>query len=305
MTFTVKYRTNSGSIAEKAVEAANRADCFAKCKAQGIVPVGVEAGATAKKPAPASGSAASGKFRLVLLVAALAAVGAAVLLWPESKPTSDTVPDKKKTIAKATNPPQKKVKAETNAVPETAKPGEVAMKSLTAEERAAIRLEKLESRPLDLTVQSNRVFATGTEQIMAWVFMTEVGELPPPLPKIPDSEMVHLTEILLSENKIGDADSEKTAQAKEMVQAVKKELAEFIKNGGAAKDFFDYYRGELVQAYETRKTVRQSVLKILKEEPSIALDYLDEVNKELEGKGIKKITIHPKQLAHFGIKTEQ
>ena len=45
MTFTVKYRTNSGSIAEKVVEAANRADCFAKCKAQGIVPIGVSDGA--------------------------------------------------------------------------------------------------------------------------------------------------------------------------------------------------------------------------------------------------------------------
>jgi hypothetical protein len=44
MTFTVKYRTNSGSITEKAVEAANREDCFAKCKAQGIAVVSVSNG---------------------------------------------------------------------------------------------------------------------------------------------------------------------------------------------------------------------------------------------------------------------
>ena len=305
MVFSVKYRDSSGAVCEKAVEAANRVDCFAKCKAQGIVPIGVDVSAATKKPAHASGFEASAKSKIVMLVVALMAVGAAVWLWQKGKPTSDTVPEKKKTIAKEKDATKEKAVTETNAIPKTAKPKEVAMKSLTTEEQAAIRLEKLESKPLDLTVQSNRVFGTGTEQIMAWVFMTEVGELPPPLPKIPDSEMVHFTEILLSENKVGNADSEKTAQAKEMVQAVKKELAEFIKNGGAAKDFFEYYRGELVQAYETRKTVKQSVLKILKEEPSIVLDYLDEVNKELEGKGIKKITLHPKQLEHFGIKTEQ
>ena len=54
MTFTVKYRTSNGSIAEKDVEAANRADCFAKCKAQGIVPIGVSDGVnvseSGKKP---------------------------------------------------------------------------------------------------------------------------------------------------------------------------------------------------------------------------------------------------------------
>ena len=41
MVFSVKYRDSSGAVCEKAVEAANRADCFAKCKVQGIVPIGV------------------------------------------------------------------------------------------------------------------------------------------------------------------------------------------------------------------------------------------------------------------------
>lgn len=41
MVFSVKYRDSSGAVCEKSVEAANRADCFAKCKAQGIVPVEV------------------------------------------------------------------------------------------------------------------------------------------------------------------------------------------------------------------------------------------------------------------------
>ena len=104
MLFSVKYRDNSGALCEKAVEAADRSECFAKCKAQGIVPIAVEAGAAAKKPAPASGSAASGKSRLVLLAAALAAIGAAVWFWPNGKDAE-----------KAENAPVQKVEKKTSA----------------------------------------------------------------------------------------------------------------------------------------------------------------------------------------------
>ena len=109
----------------------------------------------------------------------------------------------------------------------------------------------------------------------------------------------------MSGNAVLDGDSERIAETKEILQAVKKEMREFTKNGGDPKEFLEYYRGELLQAHETRKTVRQSVMKVLKEEPAIALEYLDEVNKELAAKGIKKITLHPKQLKHFGITVEQ
>lgn len=39
MIFTVKYRAKDGSVAEECIEAANRGDCIAKCKAKGIAPV--------------------------------------------------------------------------------------------------------------------------------------------------------------------------------------------------------------------------------------------------------------------------
>ena len=46
MVFSVKYRDTSGAMCEKSVEAANRADCFAKCKAHGILPIEVKSGTT-------------------------------------------------------------------------------------------------------------------------------------------------------------------------------------------------------------------------------------------------------------------
>ena len=93
MTFTVKYRTGNGSIAEKAVEAANRADCFAKCKAQGIVPIAVENGSkVSKKSARSSDPATSSKpivpnAKFILLVGAIVAVGAAAWFWPNGNDT--------------------------------------------------------------------------------------------------------------------------------------------------------------------------------------------------------------------------
>jgi hypothetical protein len=175
------------------------------------------------------------------------------------------------------------------------------MKTKTPEERNEIRLQKFKEKEFDMTVPSNRVFRTGTEQILSWIFTTELGDLPPPLPKIPDSEKAHFAKILLRDNPLTENDSEFSAAAKEMVQLAKKEMVEYIKKGGSPEEFLDYYRGELMQAYEMRKAVQQSIQKILKEEPEIALEYLNDVNKDLESRGIKKIKLHPKQLKHFGI----
>lgn len=177
----------------------------------------------------------------------------------------------------------------------------VAMKSLSPEERMSVRADESAARPIDFNVRSNRVVNTATEQIMAWIFRTEVGELPPPLPKVPDHELQHMAEILMADNPILHTDSERATDAKETIRLAKKELAEYIKNGGDVQEFFRYYRGVLEQAYRKRQLARQSVQKVIREEPDIALDYLEKVNEQLANDGIKAITIHPKQLKHFGI----
>ena len=45
MTFTVTYRGKDGATRAELVEATSRAECFAQCKARGIVPVSVKEGA--------------------------------------------------------------------------------------------------------------------------------------------------------------------------------------------------------------------------------------------------------------------
>ena len=305
MTFTVKYRAIDGKMREECIEAASRSECVAKCKAQGIAPISVKEGGKVSSAGAQSHGERKTAGNLIWIIAGTIILGGA-LWWLFGWQNEVTVvPEKPKMVKKIKTKPTQEIKvAITNSQVKASKPT-IDMKALTPEERNEIRIAKFEEKGIDLTVPSNRVVATGTEQIMAWIFTTEVGELPPPLPKIPDTEMVHLEKILMSDNAVLEGDSDRVAETKEMLKVVKKEMSEFIKKGGDPKEFLEYYRGELVQAHETRKTVRQSVMKVLKEEPAIALEYLDEVNKELAAKGIKKITLHPKQLKHFGITVEQ
>ena len=65
MVFSVKYRDSSGAVCEKAVEAANRADCFAKCKAQGIVPIAVVGSLEASKKSGRSSDPATSSKPIV------------------------------------------------------------------------------------------------------------------------------------------------------------------------------------------------------------------------------------------------
>ena len=49
MTFTVTYRGADGALVTDAVEAANRAECFAQMKARGITPMGVKEGGSVSR----------------------------------------------------------------------------------------------------------------------------------------------------------------------------------------------------------------------------------------------------------------
>ena len=103
MVFSVKYRDSSGAVCEKAVEAANRADCFAKCKAQGIVPVGVSDGDNAtvsgKKRSRNNGSNGGNLSRWVVCAIVLALAGGIVyfLVNGKGKPAKESAPTPEKT----------------------------------------------------------------------------------------------------------------------------------------------------------------------------------------------------------------
>ena len=115
MVFSVKYRDSSGAVCEKAVEAANRADCFAKCKAQGIVPIGVSDGNNAsvasKKRSRNNSSKGGNLSRYVIFAIVLVLAGVIAYFFMNGK----TAEAPKNVAKKAARPKATKTKKE-NAI---------------------------------------------------------------------------------------------------------------------------------------------------------------------------------------------
>lgn len=151
---------------------------------------------------------------------------------------------------------------------------------------------------------TNRLFRTGVEQVMAGLFSTEVGDMPPPLPPISDFDFVHLKEILDIDNPVLKGDSDGGAEAKEIVAYAKQEFKKYIEKGGEPDDFLQFYHDELTQAYMKREAAYKQVLTVLKEEPESALEYLSLVNATLRERGIKEVQVAPRTLARYGIRLQ-
>lgn len=175
------------------------------------------------------------------------------------------------------------------------------MSKMTVEERIDYIFDETAKRPINLEPATNRVFATGTEQVLSWIFTTRLGDAPPPLPEISIHDEAHLAEILMAANTINDDDSESAKDAKEMVMLAKEELKKFIKEGGYIEDFLEYYRGELVQAHNEWRESQRQVMEVMREEPELAADFVEEVNKRLHDKGIKPVSTPPQLLEKYGV----
>lgn len=254
--------------------------------------------ATKRKTAPRFGRGALAG----VIVAALAAGALYWLMGGDPKLAKKAAETAKKPAQIVEVQPSISTNVVEEVVEDTSKKERAAkLKAMTPKERADVKWQEMVEKPLDLTVPSNRVVATATEQIMAWIFTADVGSVPPPLPQIPDHEFAHITEILMSDNPIKAGDDDRVVETKQTIEFAKKELREYIKKGGDPDEFLAYYRGQLVQAHAQYEDARKSVLQTLREDPDIALEYLDRVNSELEAKGIKKVTLHPNLLKHHGI----
>ena len=332
MTFTVTYRGADGAPVTEAVEAAGRAECLARMKARGIAVLSVKeggrksdggrrmSGGKGDNRHSATGSRATGDKRqpskrnrrsgIILLVAFIALAaggvwwyfggrGATALPEPEA-------PKKPSALAKEVKPaaapkPLPAPVAETNAPPRPKAPLAY-LKDLSPEERRAEIRRLNEEKPIDLTQPTNRIFATGTEQVMAWIFTTNLGEMPPLLPKLPDFELAHLQEILEHQNVVFEGDDEKTEDAKRTVDAAKEYLKKYIEKGGDPQSFLQFYRDELQQAFETRIKMQKQVMQVIREEPEIAAAFIDEVNAELDKKNIKHVRVPPHFKERLGLK---
>lgn len=136
---------------------------------------------------------------------------------------------------------------------------------------------------------TNRTFKTGTEQLLSWICHTELGDMPMPIPSLSEEERDNLVAILISHNEIKETDSEEAKNAKEMVGYAKREMLEFIKEGGDPDDFMQFYFQELKKGFEKRNNYRDEVEQVIEEEPELAAEFVEKVNEVLDAEGIKPL----------------
>lgn len=262
-------------------------------------------GASAPQVTPRKSPASPWRGAVALLII-VALGGAAYFLVSRDapKPTKPVEKAERKTIAEVK--PAEVVKAEVPIEEKKIDPEKAAraakLKAMTPAERLEFLFEEAKKKPIDFSVVStNRPFATGTEQVMSWIFTTRVGNMPPPMPKMSIRDEAHLAEILLADNPALEGDSEKVKEAKAMVELAKKEAIEFVKNGGDVQEFLEYYRGVLAEAHMEWQASQKAVMQVIREEPDLAGDYIREVNAKLAEKGIKPVNVPPRVREELGL----
>lgn len=159
--------------------------------------------------------------------------------------------------------------------------------SLDDKPKPTIKVRQLSPEEWDRL--TNRTFKTGTEQLMSWVFSVQPGDMPIPIPSIGEEDRKNLAAILISKNPISEKDDERTAFCKEQVDFAKKEMAKYIGDGGDPDDFLQYYFQELKLAFDKRNDAISQLQETNEDDPELAEQLREEINKKFEEEGIKKI----------------
>lgn len=164
----------------------------------------------------------------------------------------------------------------------------------------------LKSEPTIVEMEPSR-FNSAAESVLAELFTTELGDMPPPLPTISFRDEADLITHIDKMYEIEKDDSDRTKLHKETLNLVKKELDEFMRDGGDVNDFLQYYDSQLDQARELYLMSQQNVSKIVNDEElsrEETIEYIKAVNKQLSAKGIKPVRLNKPQLEDLDITNE-
>lgn len=221
--------------------------------------------------------------------------------------------ENEKTVPKASSKPTRIVEQKqtekvvrTNdkqAASEPEQPG-IDLSKMTQAERDAYIASEIIKKPLR-KASKNRPFRSNVENIMANIFTCRLGDSPPPLPRISLHELSKMQEILDSPDTVYDDDDERIAERKEAVAKAKKELAEFIKEGGQPEEFLKYYRDQLKVANQTWKALQHEAIQLIKNDPASAGLAIRDMNIKLAEQGIKPLYLPQPLLDEHGVKVSE
>ena len=306
MRFSYTYRDRTGSLKNDCVEAESRTDAYAKLKAKGIIPTSMKV--MNAKAGDYRGEASNKRHTgiivgLVVIVVSLCA--GLFLANNKEAPVNASISDKPKKTKKQELPVY--VPEVTPSETKTNTPLPIVQekpKKLTAEERIALIEKKILEKPMDFsTPTNNRAFRTGFEQKLAAIFATPLGAPPPMIPlRMTPVTYLRLQEILDAPNTVFDTDSEKVAEAKMAVEMAKKELKEYISQGGDPEKFLEHYYSQLKQASEEWKAAQMELVRTMKTDPGLAVTMEAEFNEHFSQKGIRPVKMPAKLKERYGIK---
>ena len=269
MKYTYIYRDASGAKHAGKVEAKNRAECFAKLKAQGIVPVQVREGGSGQNARRPEASGRTPVMRFLVGLGILAVLGVlAYLVYLEFSGGREALPPppKSEKSARQSAPRLEKPRVAT-PTPRGAKPAPAAPTVSAAlpvpeapprtpwtniytngrgEEvrvgrdgkRVAMLSAWQRKREEEAKNPPKRVFRHTAEAYMA-MFLNPAEAVPPPPENYTDEQVAQMLVEKIEIDPENDTPDE--IRQKEGVQKLKEELKEWIKGGGT----FDGYLNEL------------------------------------------------------------
>ena len=135
-------------------------------------------------------------------------------------------------------------------------------------------------------------FKSPTEYCLAMLFSTPLGKPPPPLPHIPEWDLAKMDEILNRPTEMLPDDSEALKEKKRICDLAKKEFKEFLENGGLDTEFFEYYRGKLMNYYRQWSDGQQMVDEAYESGgESLARETADKINQLFNAKGLRAVSV--------------
>lgn len=335
MTFTVTYRSDRGGQSREVFDAPSRAELFNVLKSRGITPVSVREGESIGQAARPGGLSGRAKGLLAgALVVLLAGAACWFVFSPTEKPPEPKV-EKPKAVKPVKPPVERRPRAQKPVEPivQPTPPKEPDVLDATRAKLAAVRermktaspysLDQLRRKERDLedllkdkkmqfyatnkVDNSHQPFKTCTEQVLDWVFNTNIGDNPPPfVPPMDAAEMANIGEILDRANEVLEDDTPEVADRKQMVEQAKKELKAYIAQGGSPSEFLNYYYNQLQHYYEMRLEASDMVRKFVKDtDPETARKFLEKTNAELAKKGIQPVMLSDKMKAKMGLPIEE
>ena len=303
MTFIYTYRGTSGAIEKAEIEAGSRSEVFALLKERGISPMQVQEGKLPKSRKFDQGVKTNPRIIIGAAVAVLAVVAALVFVVPNGDDAGKTARGKKSATTKQASAMEKPVAgtasakspaSSTNAIATGTENAGAKVAATPAQASPTNTVGNSTSNKVIVVDRGPGVFKNSTEQLLSMIFTCELGNTPPPLPRITNVTKEQLEAILASPNVVGEKDSAKVADAKRTVELAKKELKDYLDKGGDVNEFMAYYRGQLLQAHNLWKDEQVAMMKTCREEdPEVARAMLEATNKRLSEKGIKPIMMPP------------